>query len=290
MADGKVDADEVLRGLVEYLKNKHMKASDFFRKIDADEGGSVDPKELQQGLKDFGFRMTEEEFKALLSKIDKDGGGDISIREFERAMKAAEKLPKPKRKETLQEPVQRVKTGLTPDDYEDFRQIFCLFKQLCRTTVDEEGREVPLVDWDDSGGIMVDELEQLLETVGMKLNPKELQDMIRDIDRDGNGEIDFEEFCDKMKRDIDIPYEPDDIAASFKAFARNTPEGYIRVRDLKNALKTYMHKDLTDVEVEELLHYYKDCFVRLPGHSEDLFNYQEYIDIMAPMVPHENEG
>lgn len=278
-----IEADDVLRGLVDVLVTKQMRAGDLFRKIDRDEGGTIDAKELRDGLKEIGFRPSDEEFSALMKSIDKDGGGDVSLKEFERAMKLAQKLPAKKAPPTLQ-PGVRTRHGLTPDDIEDFRQIFCLFKQLCRVQVDEDGKEV-LVDWDASGAISVDELEQLLETVGMRLDPKELQQMIKDMDTDGNGEIDFDEFCSKMSMEINIGYGPDDIAKSFKAFAKGSPAGLIRVRDLKSALKTYMHKDLTDVEVEELMHYYKDCFVRLPGHDCEYFNYQDYIDIMTPMVP-----
>lgn len=69
----------------------------------------------------------------------------------------------------------------------------------------------------------------------------------------------------------------------FKAFARNAPEGFIRVEDLRNALTTYMHKDLSLSEVNELLQHYQDCFVRLPGYDCDFFHYQDYIDLMSPL-------
>lgn len=282
-----IQADDVLRGLSDLLNSKQMRAGDLFRNIDKDDSGTIDSKELRDGLREIGFRPSDEEFAALMTGIDKDGGGDVSVKEFEKAMKLAAKLS-PKKAPTIQ-PVTRTRNGLTPEDIEDFRQIFCLFKQLCRVKVDEEGKEV-LVDWDDSGAISVDELEQLLETVGMRLDPKELQQMVKDMDTDGNGEIDFEEFCSKMSMEINIGYGPEEIAKSFKAFAKNSPAGLIRVHDLKSALKTYMHRDLTDVEVEELMHYYKDCFVRLPGHDCEYFNYQDYIDIMTPMVPAQHCG
>jgi calmodulin len=285
-----VDADDVMRALLEFLAKKKMKPMALFSKLDEDEGGTIDAKELRKGLKDLGFTLTDEEFKAMMSRVDKDGGGEISIREFDRAIKAAEKLPKKHKVDAALPPdIKRKQTGLTKDDMEDFRQIFCLFKQLCRPTIDEQGREVPLVEWDPTGSISVDELEQLLETVGMKLPPAELSAMVREIDLDGNGEIDFEEFCAKMNRDIKIEHTTEQIENAFKAFARNAPEGMIRVHDLRNALKTYMHREVTDVEIEELVQYYQDCFVRVPGHDHEYFNYQEYIDIMAPMVPQHDE-
>merc|ERR1712232_968714 len=145
------------------------------------------------------------------------------------------------------------------------------------------GGGIDLVDWDDSGTISVDELEQLLETVGLRLEAHELDAMVREIDLDGNGEIDFEEFCQTMQRKIQVEYPPEEIAKSFKAFAHNAPEGMIRVQDLSNALKTYMHRELVESEVDELILHYKDCFVKVPGSDQEYFNYQDYIDLMSPI-------
>lgn len=185
--------------------------------------------------------------------------------------------------------VPKKKQGITAEDREEFRQIFCLFKQLTRKELSDDGEEV-LVPMDGSGHISVDELEQLLEGVGMKLKPDDLHHMIRDLDKDKNGDIDFEEFCDAMSKGIQIDHDPEEITKCFKAFARNAPEGYIRVEDLRNALTTYMHKDLSLADVNELLGHYQDCFMRLPGFDHDLFNYQDYIHLMSPLTDRSPEA
>lgn len=223
-----------------------------------------------------------------MPRFDKDGGGDVSLREFERAIKAAEKLgPRKKTGDGMVEVAEtkKKKQGLSIEDKEEFRQIFCLFKQLCRQELDADGNEMPLVEWDDSGSISVDELEQLLETVGMKISPEELKQMIGELDQNNDGEINFQEFYDKMSSRVQVPYTPDDIEKAFKAFSRTAPEGMIRVDHLKDALSTYMHKELTKGEIEELLYYYRDCFVKLPGQTHEFFNYQDYIEIMMPAAP-----
>merc|ERR1712037_431223 len=98
---------------------------------------------------------------------------------------------------------------------EEFRQIFCLFKQLCRT----QG---------------ADELE--------------LQAMVRDLDTNNDGNINFEEFCSTMTAKVQVDYSQADIYHAFKAFQRNAPEGMIKVRDLREALKTHMHREMVDAE------------------------------------------
>merc|ERR1719450_1269856 len=93
------DADEILRQLSILLKKKRMRASDLFKKIDSSGDGSLEGPELREGLEGLGLKCSDEEFAAVMNKIDKDGGGDVSLREFDRALKAAEKLPPPKKKE-----------------------------------------------------------------------------------------------------------------------------------------------------------------------------------------------
>lgn len=280
-----LDADDVMRSLVEKLAEKRMRSADLFRLIDTSRDGSISADELKTGLADLGFKTTPESFALIMGRIDKDRGGEIEMKEFERAIKAAEKLPPKKKKEEEETSTKKKprKQGLTPEDVEEFRQIFSLFKQLCRTKVDDDGNEVSLVDMDDSGGISVDELEQLLETIGMHISPKELEEMLKDIDRDNNGEIDFQEFCDNMSKQIQVPYATDTIEAAFLAFARNAPEGMIRVEDLRNSLQIYLHKELSPADVDDLIRYYEDCFVTVPGKPGKYFCYQEYIDIMSPM-------
>jgi len=270
------DADDMLRSLAEKLKKKRLRASDLFRSIDASSDGIVSGQELRAALAELGFKPSDQEFAEFMAKVDKDGGGDVSLKEFDRALRYAERLP-PKRKE-------RRRTTIGEEDREEVRQIFCLFKQLCRAREQEDSEDPELVEWDESGSISVEELDQLLETVGLKFQRSEIESIVREADRDGNGEIDYQEFCDCMTRKIQVAYAPEDIAKSFKAFARNAPEGLIRVRDLRNALSTYMHRDAQDAEINELLLHYADSFVKLPGQDDvEYFNYQEYIDLMAPV-------
>lgn len=68
-----------------------------------------------------------------------------------------------------------VKRALTETEVQEFREIFSL------------------VDKDGGGSISKSELGELLETLGVKASPEELDAMLREVDTDGSGEIDFEE-------------------------------------------------------------------------------------------------
>lgn len=267
------DPDAVLWTLHDKLKKKRLRATDLFKSIDASGDGSISAAELRAALNDMGIKLPDQEFGMLMSRIDKDGSGDVSLREFDRALNQAGRLASKKKPE-------KRKQGLTKDDLDEFRQIFFLCKQLCRAREQDEPNP-QLVEVDETGGISADELEQLLETVGLKLQKKEIDQIVREIDIDGNGEIDFQEFCNSMTSKIHVNHSPDTVAKAFKAFARSAPDGLIRVKDLKNAMMTYMYRDLTEDQVDELLLDYQDTFITIPGHEEKYFNYQAFVDLMS---------
>jgi len=54
-----------------------------------------------------------------------------------------------------------------------------------------------MIDKDKSGSLSPDEIKEFLcfdETI----NPKEVEDMIAEADENGDGEIQFDEFCNMM--------------------------------------------------------------------------------------------
>ncbi len=74
---------------------------------------------------------------------------------------------------------------------------------------------------DGSGSIGTTELANAMKSLGMNPGQKELENLIREVDQDGNGEIDFQEFCDVMKRMTAKKVSWDDIIKQcFEVFDR----------------------------------------------------------------------
>merc|ERR1712242_312531 len=74
---------------------------------------------------------------------------------------------------------------LTDEQTAEFREAFALF------------------DKDGDGTISTKELGTVMNSLGQKPTPQELENMIKEVDIDGNGEIDFDEFLAMMAKKIE---------------------------------------------------------------------------------------
>ena len=137
-----------------------------------------------------------------------------------------------------------------------------------------EFREIfNLVDRDGGGSISSEELGELMDTLGIDASPEEVQAMIAEIDEDGNGDIDFEEFVAVMSRKVSATYSADQVKSAFRVFESNTPKGYVRAETLIRALTTYGAEKLSLEQAHDLVS-------QLEMDSNGLINYQEYVGMM----------
>lgn len=88
--------------------------------------------------------------------------------------------------------------------YDDWEQIFAddgdkagelLMRISCQFTEAEAVRVAfDRLDDDGSGELDIDEIGQLMEQIGRKLNERQLKKMMKEIDTDGSGLVDFDEY------------------------------------------------------------------------------------------------
>merc|ERR1712086_364126 len=94
----------------------------------------------------------------------------------------------------------KAKGGLTEEQIEEIREAFNLF------------------DADNSGAIDVRELKAAMRALGFEVKKEELKKMISDIDNDGNGSIEFQEFFEMMTGKMGEKDTREDIEKVFKLF------------------------------------------------------------------------
>jgi|EP00672_Neobodo_designis_P025063 calmodulin len=132
-----------------------------------------------------------------------------------------------------------------------------------------------LVDEDKSGEISKNELKKLMETLRLHPTEEELTAMMREVDADGSGDIDFDEFVTVMSRRVQADYTPEQLKSAFKVFETdNVPPGYVSTEVLEHALTTYGSDKLNQEEAAELLSTVD------PEHTGKI-NYMEFINMMS---------
>jgi centrin-1 len=123
--------------------------------------GTIDAKELKVAMRALGFEPSKEEIRKLISQIDKDGSGTVEFSEFLAMM--------------------TTKMG-ERDSREEMLKAFRLF------------------DDDESGKISFKNLKRVAMELGESISDEELQEMIDEADRDGDGEVSQEEFIRIMEK------------------------------------------------------------------------------------------
>ena len=87
-------------------------------------------------------------------------------------------------------------------------------------------------DENGDGVITTKELGNVMKTLGQNPTEAELQDMINEVDADGNGTIDFPEFLTMMARKMKDTDTEEEIIEAFKVFDKDG-NGFISSAELR---------------------------------------------------------
>merc|ERR1712072_1286696 len=132
-----------------------------FSLFDSDASGAIDVRELKAAMRALGFKIKNEELKKMVSDIDNNGDGTIEFGEFLGMMTG--------------------KMG-EKDSREDIEKVFKMFNDDATTKITFKN------------------IARVAEELGETIDDEELQDMINQADRDGDGAINADEFYRIMKK------------------------------------------------------------------------------------------
>ncbi|CAH0389584.1 unnamed protein product [Bemisia tabaci] len=152
---------KLLQPKFELTEEQKQDIKEAFDLFDKEGSGKIETKELKVAIRALGFEPKKEEIKKMLSEVDKKQTGFITYREFLSLMTS--KIAE-------------------KDSDEEIIKAFKLF------------------DDDETGKISFKNLKRVAKELGETLTDEELQEMIDEADRDGDGEISQEEFLRIMKK------------------------------------------------------------------------------------------
>jgi calmodulin len=107
------------------------------------------------------------------------------------------------------------------------------------------------MDSDGSGLITSAEFRDVCLSVGMQPTDSELQEMIKELDTDGSGDIDLEEFLKAMQDKLQDPEGEEIISEAFRMFDADG-SGALSHAEMKTVLVNLGEK-MEDEEVMELI-------------------------------------
>merc|ERR1712217_108481 len=132
----------------ELTEEQKQEIKEAFDLFDTDGSGEIDSKELKVAMRALGFEPKKEEIQKMISDVDDDGSGTIGYEEFLKMM---------------------------------------TFKILNRDPKDEILKAFRLFDDDETGKISFKNLKRVAKELGERMTDEELQEMIDEADRDGDG-------------------------------------------------------------------------------------------------------
>ncbi|OQR82087.1 hypothetical protein THRCLA_11143 [Thraustotheca clavata] len=141
-----------------------------FRKFDTDGSGSISMNELLTMLQSFGEVVTMQDVEKLVKEVDENSDGQVNLSEFIAILQN-------QREQNAYCPSIELAIMFGPQEIANLRKQF------------------QLLDTDGSGEIDEQELAALMKNLGQDPRAIDIKAVIKEVDRDGNGMINFNEFC-----------------------------------------------------------------------------------------------
>ena len=126
-------------------------------------------------------------------------------------------------------------------------------------------------DKNQDGTISVNELGEVMKGLGVNHSQAELQEIIKKIDKDGSGKIEFEELLNLYTGKMKTSENDEELNEIFKILDKEG-NGLISTAELRYILTSFRER-LTEKEADEVIG-------KADKDRDGLINYQEYKDIM----------
>ncbi|XP_048478432.1 calmodulin-A isoform X2 [Plutella xylostella] len=144
--------------------------------------------------------------------------------------------------------------GLSEEQVAEFKEAFMLF------------------DKDEDGTITMAELGVVMRSLGQRPSETELRDMVKEVDQDGNGTIEFNEFLQMMSKKMRGADGEHELREAFRVFDKNN-DGLISSVELRHVM-TNLGERLSEEEVDDMIR-------EADLDGDGMVNYDEFVTILT---------
>ncbi|GMH85122.1 hypothetical protein TL16_g10130 [Triparma laevis f. inornata] len=202
-----LDELKIYHDFLKKIATEFSGVSEAFMAIDIHREGYITKDELRNVLENFAFKMSKQQFDALMNVMDTNHDGKISYDEFMRQVKYCDDL------EAEEEEIKRLEEmqnfDKTPAAQRRLKQMknrtkkVTSYEFLMEKIFENSGsihEAFKKMDKDRSGALSASELKQVLDSYAYKVPDEVFANMLGLFDADGDGEISYHEFMAQVKR------------------------------------------------------------------------------------------
>ncbi|KAF4524254.1 hypothetical protein B566_EDAN008800 [Ephemera danica] len=212
-----------------------------FRLYDKEGNGYITTAVLREILQELDDKITSEELDMMIEEIDSDGSGTVDFDEF------------------MEEDLTQDQIGIT--------SISCMMAVLRKA--------FEAFDPTHQGFISTDMIGSILELLDIKVTDSMLQDIIDEVDADGSGQLEFEEFVILASRFLveeDEEAMQKELREAFRLYDKEG-NGYITTDVLREILRELDDK-ITSEELDMMIE-------EIDSDGSGTVDFEEFMEVMT---------
>ncbi|XP_031569548.1 calmodulin-alpha-like isoform X1 [Actinia tenebrosa] len=130
-------------------------------------------------------------------------------------------------------------------------RLLSVMNKLTEEQIKEYEDAFNFFDKDKNGYITTRELGAIMRSLGQNPTEVELQEMVNEVDYDGNGVVDFHEFVNMMINQNNNTLDQEELLEAFRTFDGDD-KGYIFTSEIRYVLR-HMGENISEQVINDIL-------------------------------------